>query len=88
MSTHNQIELARDAILQDLALRYKQGDKSVLPLRPENEHRWHKPQDNYFAGNGEINCPVCPGRLQYHRSALNGHVGASCSTQGCVHWQE
>ena len=85
----DKIKQARDAILQDLKQRFKSGDKTVLPLDKNDEHRWHKPQNNYFAGAGRIGCPVCrKGELRYSRAAYNGHVLATCSTKGCVVWME
>ncbi len=83
------IEIARKAILEDLKLRAKSGDVNVKPLDPECEHRWHKPQDNYYSGAGEMDCPVCKtGKLRYARSPYNGHVHARCMTDGCVAWME
>lgn len=80
---------AREAILMDLYARYHDHDRSVLPLYPENAHRWYKPQTNYFSGSGSIPCPVCnAGKLNYTRAALNGHVCAQCNTPGCVWWRE
>jgi hypothetical protein len=39
---------------------------------------------------GTINCPVCGGEgmLGFNRSGYNGHIQATCSTQGCVGWME
>lgn len=36
-----------------------------------------------------IDCPICEsGRLSYSIAALNGHIHAKCSTDGCVQWME
>lgn len=81
--------VARKAILEDLKIRFKNGDKFVFPLNPENEHHWYKPQDNYFSGSGQIQCPVCnTGLLNYSRAGYNGHVHGQCSTATCVAWME
>lgn len=39
---------------------------------------------------GEIDCPVCKAEksLGFSRSGYNGHIHASCSTEGCVCWME
>ena len=80
---------ARRAILEELKRRALAKDPNVRPLMKSDEHRWHKPQDNYYSGSGEIPCPICKaGTLRYSRSAYNGHVHASCSTEGCVRWME
>ena len=85
----DRMKIARDAILDDLAKRYKAQDKTVAPLIPEMEHHWYKPQRNYYSGAGKMECPVCKtGTLKYSRAGYNGHVHARCSTDGCVAWME
>ena len=87
----NKIKIARDAILDDLAKRRKNGDKSVLLFDPRTSHHWFDPQKqkNCFSGAGNIDCPVCKqGVLQYSRSGYNGHVHGICTTDGCVAWME
>lgn len=39
---------------------------------------------------GKIDCPVCNGNatLYFSRSGYNGHIHASCTTDGCVAWME
>lgn len=83
------ITSARKAILADLKRRHDNGDQMVRPLDERDAHRWHKPQDNYFAGRGEMLCPICfTWNLRYDRNSYNGHVAAACSTQACVRWLE
>lgn len=83
------IMTARAAILAELKRRALAKDSNVRPLDPRDEHRWHKPQDNYYAGAGEMPCPVCGGgKLRYQRSTYNGHIHATCSTVNCVRWME
>jgi hypothetical protein len=78
----------REAILQDLRRRWKE-DRGAGVTAPADISRFHQPQTNYFCGQGEMECPVCKtGKLRYSRSALNGHVHARCSTEGCVAWME
>ena len=85
----NPIMVARVAILLDLRERFKAGDKTVKPLDKANEHRWNKPQLNYFSGRGEIDCPICKtGKLRYSRAGYNGQVHARCSSVNCVAWME
>lgn len=80
---------ARKAIVAELKRRALDGDPNIKALCPENRHRWHHPQDNYYSGMGEMSCPVCEsGQLGYSRSSYNGHVRACCSEPGCVNWQE
>lgn len=39
--------------------------------------------------SGEITCPVCEsGTLKFSRSGYNGHIHATCTTDGCVAWME
>lgn len=84
----DKIMMARKAILAELKRRAQAGDAEVRPLKPENEHRWYKPQDNYYSGAGEMVCPLCTtGKLRYSRAGYNGHVHARC-TAGCVAWME
>ncbi len=41
------------------------------------------------SGSGKMECPVCKtGELWYTRSGSRGHIGASCTTEGCVAWRE
>jgi hypothetical protein len=86
----NEIIIARQAILNDLKVRFKAGDKTVSP-----NSQWSSPhveQDvcsNYFSGAGVMPCPVCKsGTLRYSRSGYNGHVHAACSNCECVRWME
>jgi hypothetical protein len=80
---------ARNAILAELKRRALAKDPEVRPLDPDNAHRWHKPQDNYYSGRGVMDCPVCgTGKLHYSRAGYNGHVHARCETDGCVSWME
>ncbi len=37
--------------------------------------------------SGSVTCPKCAGTLRYS-VAYNGHVHASCSTDGCLRWME
>jgi hypothetical protein len=80
---------ARRAILAELKRRALAKDATVVPLNPDYADRWHKPQDNYYAGAGVMDCPVCgAGKLRYSRRGYNGHVHGRCSTEGCVAWME
>lgn len=84
------IQLARDAILDELRRRWKEQpipDPGISV--PRDISRFYQPQKNYFCGMGVMDCPVCnTGRLHYDRSAYNGHVCAQCTTDGCVWWKE
>lgn len=40
------------------------------------------------AGQGEVICSRCGGRLRYTVAAVNGHMHGKCSTKGCVSWME
>jgi hypothetical protein len=85
----DKILTARKAILAELKRRALEKDPNVRPLDESNSHRWHKPQDNYYSGAGEMPCPVCGnGKLRYSRAGYNGHVHARCSNDGCVAWME
>jgi hypothetical protein len=37
---------------------------------------------------GEIECPICKGRLAYTVAASNGHLWGRCSTPECVSWMQ
>ena len=39
-------------------------------------------------GTGEIECPVCKGRLRYSVASLNGHIWGACSNPECVRWMQ
>lgn len=85
----NQVTAARSAILAELKRRGLKNDPKVFPLHPDNRHRWHHPQDNYYSGGGVMECPICKtGKLHYSRAAYNGHVHARCTTLDCVAWME
>lgn len=85
----NEIRIARDAILEHLKLRFKEGDKSVKPHSGSLSPYGEGDQANYFSGAGEMACPVCKeGTLRYSRAAYNGHVHACCSNPKCVRWME
>jgi hypothetical protein len=85
----DQILKARSAIVAELKRRALEKDPNVRPLNPDAALRWHKPQDNYYSGAGEMACPICEaGKLRYSRSGYNGHVHAGCTTEGCVSWME
>lgn len=85
-----QTNMAREAILQDLKRRWKEGPTPEHGVTaPADISRFHKPQANYFCGAGVMPCPICStGKLKYSRSAHNGHVHAQCSTESCVSWME
>ena len=88
MSMFDKISVVRAAILEELKRRRESGDKAVLPLGPEDECHWYKPQANYFSGAGVMACPICKtGELRYSRASCNGHVHARCMA-GCVAWME
>ena len=40
--------------------------------------------------SGAIDCPVCRAEkaLRFSRAGCNGHIHASCTTEGCVAWME
>lgn len=38
--------------------------------------------------SGEIQCPVCAGRLQWARDASNGHLHGQCETERCLRWMQ
>ena len=81
--------IARKAILEELKRRALEKDPDVRRVDPDNERRWHRPQENYYTGQGEMKCPVCgTGRLRYSRANYNGHIHARCSANGCVAWME
>ena len=85
----DRINVAREAILQELRRRWKEGPIPVGVTAPRDISRFHKPQSNYFCGAGVMQCPICrTGKLKYSRSTYNGHVHARCSTDGCVAWME
>lgn len=37
-------------------------------------------------GKGEIECPICKGRLRYSVAGLNGHIWGACENKDCVRW--
>lgn len=86
------IQLARDAILDELRRRWKDNADRDGVTAPADISRFYQPQKNYFCGKGVMACPVCKtGELHYDRSPYNGHVFGSCSGQvgeGCVWWRE
>ena len=89
MGDPEQIMKAREAILKDLLLRALRQDPGVKSLDDRYASRWHKPQDNYYSGEGNIPCPICQsGVLYYRRSRINGHVHARCTNEDCVCWVE
>ncbi len=38
--------------------------------------------------SGQIECPLCRGKLSYVVSGCNGHIRASCEKAGCLAWIE
>lgn len=86
----DKVTLAREAILNELRRRFKEGPASDGVTAPRDTHRWNnKPQANYFCGQGKMVCPICKtGTLHYSRVEYNGHVHARCSTDKCVAWME
>jgi hypothetical protein len=86
--TSQEINVAREAILQELRRRFKE-DRGFGITAPSDISRFHHPQTNYFCGEGTMQCPICrTGKLHYLRSSHNGHVHARCETEGCVTWRE
>lgn len=49
------------------------------------KHGTDKPKKSI---NGEMECPICKGRLEYSISSYNGHISAECKTSKCVSWIE
>lgn len=86
----NRVSVAREAILQYLRRRWKEGPVPQHGVAaPADISRFCKPQTNYFCGSGKMKCPVCnTGTLSYSRSTYNGHVHAGCDTKDCVAWME
>ena len=84
------IMVARVAILLDLGERFKAGDKTVKPLDKANEHRWNKPQLNYFSGRGEIDCPICKtGKLDIRGLVTTGMCMLGVQASIALHgWSE
>lgn len=39
-------------------------------------------------GIGEVECPICNGRLRYSVAAINGHMWGACSSNGCARWMQ
>ena len=39
-------------------------------------------------GYGEIDCPICKGRLRYSVASVNGHLWGACSNPDCVRWMQ
>lgn len=85
----DQVDVARKIIVEELKRRYAAKDAGVSAVSPNDEHRWYKPQSNYFHGSGIMDCPICKkGKLHYQRASHNGHIRARCSTPSCVGWIE
>lgn len=40
------------------------------------------------ASAGQIDCPKCGAPMRWSRARSNGHVHASCQTEGCLSWME
>ena len=38
--------------------------------------------------NDTMNCPCCDGTVFYRLSATNGHIGARCTSNHCISFQE
>jgi hypothetical protein len=45
-------------------------------------------QENPSGGQGEVECPVCKGVMQYSVSGYNLHCHGKCKTEGCLSWME
>ncbi len=85
----DKIMVAREAILQELRRRWKEGPIPDGVTAPRDISHFHQPQTNYYCGQGEMACPLCKsGKLRYSRNSYNGHVQAACSTPDCVRWVE
>lgn len=83
------INTAREAIISDLSLRHKQGDKTVQMNGRSQSMYDEGDLLNFISGAGEIDCPVCKAaKLRYSRSSYNGHVHAACMNDKCVRWME
>lgn len=85
--THNSIAQmfkARAAIVKELDRRNEDIDVSVQFV----ERSQSGDAKNFVAGAGKMQCPICGGELAYSRAAYNGHIHASCSSDGCVRWME
>jgi hypothetical protein len=39
-------------------------------------------------GVDSLPCPLCGGTLRYSVASYNGHMMASCTTEGCASWME
>jgi hypothetical protein len=86
----NNIDKARAAILDELKARAKRESGFGRPVPAHHLVVARLPdQKHYWCGFGTMSCPVChSGTLSYTRAARNGHVSASCTTEGCVQWCE
>lgn len=43
---------------------------------------------NRVAKVGEVECPICKGKLHLSQAAYNGHVWGKCETKGCLSWMQ
>lgn len=70
---------------------YKRTSEGIRKARAAIVAHCGRPWKKGMPGkSGVIACPVCdkPDALRFGRAGYNGHVHASCLTEGCVSWME
>ena len=75
---------ARAAALESIAAT----ERMLAPLRAVHQDAKSRGLGKGHGGANSCTCPNCGGLISYSVAAVNGHVCARCSTQGCVAWIE
>jgi ribosomal protein S27E len=62
---------------------------TMKALRATHDDAKAKGLEKGNGGRSSVKCPTCGnGEIHYSVASYNGHIHASCSTQGCVSWME
>lgn len=52
------------------------------------EPEWECPTGKNKDARGEMECPICQGKLHYTIAGYNGHIWGKCETEDCLQWMQ
>jgi transcriptional regulator with XRE-family HTH domain len=73
---------------EEVAENYARASDGLLCMCAAMEDAKKRGLKKGNGGAGEIECPVCKGRLRYSCASTNGHVWGACLTKGCARWMQ
>lgn len=71
---------------EEVAANFARASDALLAMGAVIEDAKSRGFGKGKGGAGEIECPICKGRLRYSVASVNGHMWGVCSNPDCVRW--